>query len=289
MLLAIAVGFSSCKKEKYSFGELKAPSGLSFTATIVGADAGNPNGDGSGLVNIDVTATNALTYSIDYGDGNTEMVPSGDIEHPYTATGTHDYTITVNAIGSGGIISTVSKTVTVYFAYVIPADIKDALTGGSSKIWMSDKEAGGHFGVGPADNFAPIWYAADPNSRLPCSYDDEVTFTLAGENAIDMNVNNFGQSFATGASAAFYGLASAEDCKDINTGGLKRLSFTPASSASTPAVSTRVQFGVPGNGLIIFGTGGTVYEIMTISPTNMTIRNIGIDGNAWYQKLKVKP
>ena len=41
--------------------------------------------------------------------------------------------------------------------------------------------------------------------------------------------------------------------------------------------------------LIIFGTGGTTYEITAVSPTTITLRNIGIDGNAWYQKLKVKP
>jgi hypothetical protein len=288
-ILAAAIGFTSCKKNKYTFGDLKSPSNLSLTATITGANASNPAGDGSGIVAIIVTGDNSLTYNIDFGDGNKQVVPSGSIDYHYTATGTHDYTITVNAVGTGGIISTISKTVTVYFAYVIPDEVKNPLTGATSKVWVCDKDAGGHFGVGPADGFQPTYYAADPNSRLPCSYDDEVTFTKVGDNAIDMEVNNFGQSFAIGASAAFYGLSSAEDCRDINTGGVKRLSFTPASSSSTPANSTRVQFGVPGNGLIIFGTGGTVYEILSISETNMTIRNIGIDGNAWYQKLKVKP
>lgn len=289
-ILAAAIGFSSCKKDKYSFGDLKSPANLAITATIVGADAANPAGDGSGVVALTVTGDNVLTYNIDFGDGKeAKRVPSGSIEYPYTSVGTHDYTISINAIGTGGIISTVSKTVTVNFAFVIPDEIKNGLTGGTSKVWVCDKDAGGHFGVGPADAFTSIWYSADPNSRLPCSYDDEVTFTKAGENAIDIEVNNFGQSFAIGASAAFYGLSSAEDCRDIDPGGVKRLAITPATSASTPANSTRIQFDVPGNGLIIFGTGGTTYEIISISETNMTIRNIGIDGNAWYQKLKVKP
>lgn len=282
-ILAVAVGIGACKKEKYSFGDLKSPTNLAITTTIVGADDSNPAGDGSGVVSVNVTGDNALTYNIDFGDGNIQVVPSGKIDYHYTVTGTHDYTITVNAVGTGGIISTISKTVTVYFAYVIPAEVKNALTGGASKVWVCDKEAGGHFGVGPADGFAPIWYAADPNSRLPCSYDDEITFTQIGDNAIDMQVNNFGQSFAIGAAAAFYGLSSAEDCRDINTGGTKRLSFTP-SAAPGPGV----QFSVPGNGLIIFGTGGTTYQIIAVSETNITVRNIGIDGNAWYQKLKVK-
>jgi hypothetical protein len=283
-ILAVIVGFVSCKKDEYSFGNLKSPANLAITANVVGADAGNPAGDGSGVVSITVTGDNALTYSMDFGDGNKLVVPSGKIDYQYTVTGTNDYTITVNVVGTGGIISTISKTVTVFFAYVIPAEVKNALTGGSSRVWVCDKDAGGHFGVGPADGFTPIWYAADPNSRLPCSYDDEITFTKAGDNAIDMELNNFGQSFAIGASAAFYGLSNAEDCRDIAAGGVKRLSFVPSTSPGTG-----VQFTVPGNGLLVFGTGAVQYQILSISETNMHIRCIGIDGNAWYQKLKVKP
>ncbi|MBL0356237.1 MAG: PKD domain-containing protein [Chitinophagaceae bacterium] len=289
LLVAVAVGFTSCKKTKYEFGELKAPAGLALTATVTGADAGNPGGNGSGTVQITVTATNAINYKIDFGDGNTRMVPSGDITYKYASPGTYNYTITVNAIGTGGVISTISKRINVFVAFEIPVAITSALTNGASRVWVCDKETVGHFGVGPADAFTSIWYSADANSRLPCSYDDEVSFSKDANNNIFMEVNNFGQSFAIGASAAFYGLSSAEDCRDISTGGKKKLAFMDATSASTPSNSTRIQFTVPGNGLIIFGTGGTTYEIISLSATNMTIRNIGIDGNAWYQKLKVKP
>ena len=61
-----------------------------------------------------------------------------------------------------------------------------------------------------------------------------------------------------------------------------------ATSASTCAISTDVQFIVPGNGFINFGTGGDVYEILSISETSIHLRNIGIDGNFWYQIFKVK-
>ncbi len=45
---------------------------------------------------------------------------------------------------------------------------------------------------------------------------------------------------------------------------------------------------MPGNGIINFGTGGNTYEILEITENTMTLRNIGSDGLAWYQKLKVK-
>jgi len=46
---------------------------------------------------------------------------------------------------------------------------------------------------------------------------------------------------------------------------------------------------VPGNGIINFGTGGVTYEILSITPTSIHLRNIGADNNSWYQKLKPKP
>ena len=62
-----------------------------------------------------------------------------------------------------------------------------------------------------------------------------------------------------------------------------------ATSGSTSAVSTMIQFMVPGNGIINFGTGGTTYEILSITDNSIHLRNIGSDGNSWYQKLKRKP
>ncbi len=288
-LTALFVAGVSCKKTSYSFGELKAPSGLALTATVAGVDASNPNGNGTGIVNINVTSTGALTYNIDFGDGVTKVVPSGVIAYKYTNPGTGSYTISVNAIGTGGSISTISKRVTVFVAFEIPAFIVTDLTGGASKIWVTDKDANGHFGVGPSDAFGPIWYAAGPNTREPCAYDDEITFSKDGIGRIFMNVNNKGQSFSIGAASAFYGFSGGDNCFGITPGGNKQLAFMNATSGSTAAQSTQIQFMVPGNGIINFGTGGTTYEILDITSTTMTLRNIGIDGNSWYQKLKVKP
>jgi hypothetical protein len=252
-------------------------------------DATNPNGNGTGSVAITATSSDVLSYTIDFGDGVTRVVPSGILTYKYTNPGTHDYTITVNAVGTGGSISTISKRITVFVAFEIPAAIVSALTNGSSRVWVTDKDAAGHFGVGPSDQFAPIWYAAGPNTREPCAYDDEITFSKDAANRIFMAIDNKGQSFSIGAASTFYGYSGGDNCYGLSTGGVKQLAFMDATSASTSANSTRIQFTVPGNGIINFGTGGTTYEILSISATNIHLRNIGIDGNSWYQKLKVKP
>lgn len=286
ILLITMIGFSACKKEEYSFGTIKTPTGLTLTATVQGVDAANPFGNGTGKVHIVVTADNALTYKIDFGDGNvTPLVPTGDTTYRYGSPGVAEYTITVNAIGTAGSMSTISKTVKVFVNFVIPANILQNITGGSSKVWQTDHDAAGHFGVGAADQFFPNYYAAPPNTREACAYDDDITFSKDANDNVFMSVNNKGESFSIGAATAFYGFAGGDGCYAINTGGNKKLNFMDATTASTPAQSTRIQFSVPGNGIINFGTGGTTYEILSITDTQIHLRNIGADGNSWYQKL----
>ena len=287
IFLSLMISFSSCKKEEFSFGTLKTPSDLALAAVVAGADAANLTGDGSGMVNIAVTSTAAISYKIDFGDGNTKMVQSGAINYKYNNPGTAEYTIIVNAIGTGGATSTISKKVKVFVAFEIPTEIVAAMTNGSSRVWVCANDVQDHFGVGAADGFTPSYYGAAPNARSACAYDDEITFTKDGS-GIKMSVNNKGESFIIGASAAFYGQASGEKCAAIDASGDKKLVFMGATSNSTADISTRIQFEVPGNGIIVFGTGGKTYEILSISSTGMNLRNIGADGNSWYQKLKPK-
>lgn len=282
----LAIG--SCKKETYSFGDIKAPTDLTLTATVAGVDASNPDGDGSGAVTIAASSKDALSYTFDFGDGTTRVVPTGSVNYKFTTPGTSTYTVTVTAVGTGGAVSTISKKVKVFVRFEIPEAIIDALTGGSSRTFITDKEAPGHFGVGPVNGFTPSHYSAAPNTRQPCAYDDEIAFSVDANNNISVNVNNKGESFLIKDATAFYGFSGADNCYALNAGGTKRLAFMDATSGSTSAVSTGIQFTVPGNGIINFGTGGNAYEILSYTDNTIHLRNIGADGLAWYQKLIVK-
>jgi len=288
IFIALLVTFSSCKKEDYSFGDIITPANLALTTDIAGLNATNPGGNGTGSVLITTTASNAITYKIDFGDGNTKMVPSGSVNYKYTNPGTFDYTITINAIGTAGATSTISKKIKVFVAFEIPTAILQALTNNASKVWITDKNAPGHVGVGPADAFSPVWYAATPNTRDACLYDDEITFTKDANNNVLMMVDNKGQSSLIGAATAMYGVSGGDGCYDVGAGTQQKLVFMNATSASTAANSTRIQFVVPGKGIVNFATGGNTYEILSISAASIQLRNIGIDGNSWYQILKAK-
>lgn len=288
--MSLIIGISSCEKTEYSFGNITSPSNLTLTAVLAGADAANPNGNGSGAVTITATASNVLNYKVDFGDGKVQMLPSGTIQHKYLMPGVNEFTISVNAVGTAGVVSTISKKVKVFVAFEIPSAILQNLTGGSTRKWVCDKDASGHFGVGPNDGFAPIWYSADPNSRAADGfYDDEITFAKDANNQITMDVDNKGNTFVLGAAVGFYGQSGAEGQYPLVTKGVKKLAFMNASSASTSAISTRIEFSVPGNGIVCIGMGSTNYEILSLTSTSMNLRTIGKDGLAWYQKLKVKP
>jgi hypothetical protein len=284
---------SACKKEEYSFGELKNPSELALTTTLQGAATATPTGDGSGNVSITLAASNVINFKVDFGDGQIQIVSPGTLVHQYATPGTNEYTITVTANGTGGAVSTFSKKITVFRLFDIPAAIMTGLTGGTSKIWIADKAAWGHIGVGPATSFYPEWYGATANSRTAAEYDDELTFTKTGSNSISLVLDNKGNTFiipdyAIGTTGVLYYPTLAGGINTLNTTGAKALAFTDATSNTTSANSTRIKFTVPGHGLLSWGVGTNTYEILAITSTTLSVRSIGADGNAWYQKFKVK-
>lgn len=287
--LALLLFASGCEKTEYSFGDIITPSGLTLTATVEGVNASNPDGNGTGRVQVTTKAQGALSYKIDFGDGNTQIVPSGSINYKYATPGVNEFTITVSAIGTGGTVTNLSRKVKVFVAFEIPTAILQNLTGTGSRVWVIDQNVDGHFGVGPSDAFVPIWYSASPNSRAADGfYDDEITFSRDATNQVSMNVDNKGMTFVLGAAVGYYGLTGPEGQYPIVTAGVKKLSFMDAVSASTPANSTRIQFMVPDKGIVCIGLGSKTYEILSITATNMHLRTIGSDGNSWYQKFKVK-
>lgn len=77
-------------------------SNLVVTIDIVGADATNPNGDGSGVVNVSATATNAVNYGFKFGSDAEVQNTSGTIQHIFTDEGTNTYIVTVKAYSSSG-------------------------------------------------------------------------------------------------------------------------------------------------------------------------------------------
>ena len=116
LLLFVVTG---CTEDNYSLGDLTAPNNVVITAVVVGKDATNPYGDGSGKVNFTVSGNNILGAKIDYNNTDPNdwvILPNSN---KVTATfktetaGVNTYTVTLIASGVGGASTTVTTTVTV--------------------------------------------------------------------------------------------------------------------------------------------------------------------------------
>lgn len=291
---------SSCKKKEYSMGNLTAPSDITITAKIVGQDATQPNGDGSGDVQITLAGKNVLSYQIDYdaADGiKLEFLASGKSTKKYTRLGLNTYRITVVAYGPGASATTVTKDIQVQSDFAPDPTIVANLTGTGSKTWKVDKDIPSHFGVGPwsASSVTPEWWSASINEKVACCncfYTATFTFTKVSTGNYTITAATPDGAFTkTGANAGgLPGIPStgAEACYSYG-GGTSSFAFVPSSSGiAATAPSTKTAILLSGNNTFIgYGSVQKEYEIMSISATSLFLRVQGTEtGNAWYLKLK---
>lgn len=176
-----ALVFTSCQEDDVAVGAIIAPSNIQIDVDIVGADAANPNGDGSGTVNFTATADNAISYQFVYNN-NTTSAPGGKQSYDFSVLGLNTYSVTVLAFGTGGASSSKTIEVEVLSLYEPPADLLEMLHANSSREWRIKAEAKPHFGLGPVGGFIPgEWYSAEPFDKAAVGmYDDRYIFNADG-------------------------------------------------------------------------------------------------------------
>lgn len=84
----------------------EGPSNLLIEANILGKDASNPNGDGSGEVVFNYSATNATLYKLSFGDGESIETSSTSTSHTYNSSGVNSYVVYISAYKGSKFIST---------------------------------------------------------------------------------------------------------------------------------------------------------------------------------------
>jgi beta-glucanase (GH16 family) len=263
-ILSISL-FTSCQDEDQEFGALKAPTNITLNYEILGQDADNPNGDGSGIVNFSATADDAITYIFSFGD-NTDnaSAPSGNSSHRFTRTGLSSYNVTVTASGLGGVSSSKSINIEVFSAFD-DIEAKSFLSGApisqdsdgvdvidisspATKVWYLDDSKTGHLGVGPSlafdiqiygaprEYYYPSFFSAAPGTFCgndgDCFCDDELIFTLNPDGSMDYLLDNKGTTFFNGNAAhqAIAGGAGGGDaCLDFDTSTVSNVSFAPGT------------------------------------------------------------
>lgn len=282
IFLSLVFLMTSCDNTNYDFGPITSPTNLQISAQIVGQDADNPFGDGSGTVNFTAAADNTITYKYVY-NGADAMAPAGTKTYNFGNTGINTYSVTVVATGTAGTTTSKSIEVEVLAVYAPPADLLTMLTADSSRTWRVKAEAAGHFGVGPADSTTPIWWAAAPYDKAGLgAYDDRLIFNVDGTFTYQTNGTVFGQ--AGPLSQDFGGDKGMTANGNGEFENYPLDDFTDSWALSAPGGQETLTFGQHGYHGFYVG-GDHSYVILARSANEMSIRTVGADGNGWFAIL----
>ncbi|XMO87938.1 family 16 glycosylhydrolase [Algibacter sp. AS12] len=302
LLLALTLVFTSCQEDDASIGDIITPSNVTISAEVVGLDADNPYGDGSGFVNFTATANDEITYQFNFGDGKTGVAPSGAIQHRFTVTGVNTYTVVVSAVGSGGVTSSTSMEVEVFSSFS-DVEVENFLAGelvNDSKKWYWAANIPLHVGLGPVEDdygngefaYEAWWNAIQPwDEEKSCMYDNEFVFTRT-EKGLTFE-QTVGPAFVPGTYAGTIGV-DGDTCHDETVAttmfGVKNVSFFPSSSKAATEGSYNEKpyrgttFEISDGGFMGWYVGASTYDIISISEDKLHVRIIEKGGGAaWYQ------
>ena len=317
------VAFYGCQENQYEIGSIVIPSNVTITAKIVGADANNPNGDGSGFVEFTASADNVINYQFDFGNGKKAVEPSGVITFRYTDVGVHTYNVVVNATGTGGLGSSTTQEVTVFSSFS-DVEAESLLTGAATKTdadgnlvldfdanavfskkwyWQANKD--GHVSLGPVTDdygngeFAYGAWWPGPNAwdkEKGCMYDNEFVFTRTA-NGLTFE-QTVGPAFVPGTYAGYLGIGK-DQCHDDTVAtkmfGLKTVSIVPSESKAAilgsidNAPYRKTSFEISDGGFMGWFVGASTYDIIKITNDELIVRVIEDpatgEGAAWYHKF----
>lgn len=283
LCLFLVVGLlTSCQEDDYAVGDLIAPSNIQVTVDIVGADATNPNGDGSGEVNFIATADNAISYQYVY-NGEIRPAPAGEQSFSFATLGLNTYAVTIIAFGRGGISSSKTVEVEVLSTYSPPADLLTMLTADSSRTWKIAADVNQHFGLGPIGGDPFQYYGAAPGDKTSSGmYDDRYTFNIDGTFTHDVGADGFvfGRKGLIDELGGSGGVVNGDDIEQY-----PYASYTASWSLSAPGGEETIS--LSGLGFIGYYIGGShKYVIYSRSANEMVLKSA--DGNGtfdWWFRL----
>lgn len=290
MLFSLTAAFYGCQENDYTFGEIITPSNIIITSEIVGADASNPNGNGSGVVNFTATADNAVSYKFVYNGAETVAL-SGKHSISFSNLGLNSYTVTVVASGTAGVSSSKIVQVEVLSTYAPPEDLKSRLfgfdpgnpTAASSRTWKIQSAKSNHFGLGPVGGSQVAeFYGAAPDEKDGLGmYDDRLTFTSDGTYTYVTNGTIFGRD------PHIVNDLGANTSGNVNGADIENYAYNDYSENwSLTAPGGKETINLTGIGFIGYYTGGNhEYEIFDRgTPNELVLRttDAASDFDWWF-------
>jgi PKD repeat protein len=292
LIAFLCIGFYACQEDDQLFGDITVPSNLVIDFEIVGADADNPDGDGSGQVNFNFSADNAITYKFFFGDNTEAQDSDGRLQKTYNLNGVNTYNLTAVAFGTAGVSSSITTEVTVRSDFEDPETFALLAGGdGNTKTWYVAFAENGHLGVGPTDGLEPSFFAASANQLADCFYDDVFTITQNGTDLVFTH-NNQEVSFFNNSFLSVGGGGGPDDqCLPFDTSGDKFLTLAGAGSIFPNEDTTGTAINLADGGFFGYYVNAASYEVLEITENFMRIRCLSgnAEALAWYQILTTNP
>lgn len=270
-LFFIAFG---CNKEVFELGTAPSSEDAAFTFAA--------SAKGENYLTFTNSNAKAFMKVWDFGNGSSSKESSPTAYYPFAG----EYTVKLTVYTSGGSV-TASKVIKV--AKNDPQICSDKnlllLTGGcnalNGKTWVIDKDRPGHFGVGPAAETSPIWYAAQANEKTGGGmYDDEFTFFL-NESKFVQKTN--GDVFVNPASGSNFAGATPSPAGDLIApyNAPSKMNYTISTS------NGKTFLNLTNGGFIGYYTGATSFEILSLTEDEMFIKfkDAANADLAWFHRL----
>ena len=171
----------------------------------------------------------------------------------------------------------------VCIAAITNDDLLEFLGSGS---WRSDAETAGHIGVGPSGSTSAEWWNANPYDKAGTGlYDDRWSFA---DGVLTVDTGDDGAIF--GKKAEIDAAFPDNTAYDADNSDNEYLYYTQDDYTDTfvaDAVNNTITFATNGNLGFFTSVAGQEFQIleMTESPNTVYVRNVGSEGNAWYNKL----
>ena len=153
-----------------------------------------------------------------------------------------------------------------------------------SGSWRSDAETAGHIGVGPSGSTNAEWWNANPWDKWETGlYDDRWSFA-DGVLTVD-----------TGDDGAIFGKKAEIDAAfpdntpyDADNSDNEYLYYTLDDYTDTfvaDATNNTITFATNGNLGFFTSVAGQEFQILESTENTVYLRNVGSEGNAWYNRL----